>query len=106
MLEYNKRIHFEKLTVETMIKIYCKRHHKTITSLCEDCRELLAYSTMRLDNCKFKGKKPVCGRCKVHCYKTEMRDMIRNVMRFSGPRMLFSHPIMTFYHIYYSLTLK
>ena len=29
-------------------------------------------------------QKTFCANCKVHCYKPEMREQIRKVMRFSG----------------------
>ncbi|MDE5655080.1 MAG: nitrous oxide-stimulated promoter family protein, partial [Clostridia bacterium] len=32
-------------------------------------------------------------------YKPSMREKISAVMRFSGPRMMFSHPIITFRHV-------
>lgn len=43
--------------------------------------------------------KTFCSNCKVHCYKPDMREKIREVMRFSGPRMLFYHPIMAIRHV-------
>ena len=36
--------------------------------------------------------KTFCSNCRVHCYRSEMREEIRKVMRFSGPRMFFYHP--------------
>ena len=36
--------------------------------------------------------KTFCSNCRVHCYRSEMREEIRKVMRFSGPRMIFYHP--------------
>ena len=43
--------------------------------------------------------KTFCSNCRVHCYKLEMRERIRKVMRFSGPRMLLYHPIMAIRHV-------
>ncbi len=43
--------------------------------------------------------KTFCSNCKVHCYKPEMREKIRIVMRYSGPRMLFVHPVMCLKHL-------
>ena len=36
--------------------------------------------------------KTFCSACKVHCYKPEMREQIRTVMRWSGPLMPFCPP--------------
>ena len=54
----------------------------------------------------FMETKTFCSQCKVHCYKTKQREQIRKVMRFSGPRMLFYHPIMAIRHLYYQITDK
>ena len=94
----NKR-EYEKEVVSQMIGIYCRRKHHPQADLCEECSELLAYAKARSDNCPFMETKTFCSNCKVHCYKPEMRDKICEIMRFSGPRMLFVHPIMTIRHL-------
>ena len=43
--------------------------------------------------------KTFCSNCKVHCYKPEMREKIRTVMRYSGPRMIFHAPIPAIRHV-------
>jgi len=35
----------------------------------------------------------------VHCYKPAMRENIRAVMRYSGPRMISHHPLMAIQHL-------
>lgn len=89
----------EKKTVEVMIQLYCKDNHKPTETLCSECQELLDYSQKRAENCKFGEDKPVCGDCTVHCYKKDMREEIRRVMRYSGPRMVLHHPVMAMQHL-------
>ena len=89
----------EKRTVSLMIRIYCKKKHGTRKGLCPECEALDAYARMRSDKCPFMETKTFCSNCKVHCYKADMREKIRAVMRFSGPRMIFSHPIMAIRHV-------
>ena len=89
----------EKRTVSLMIRIYCKKKHGTRKGLCPKCEALDAYARMRSDKCPFMETKTFCSNCKVHCYKADMREKIRAVMRFSGPRMIFSHPIMAIRHV-------
>ena len=89
----------EKETVSEMIRLYCKKQHGTREGLCPDCAELEAYAMQRSDKCPFMEEKTFCSNCKVHCYKPEMREKIRAVMRFSGPRMLFVHPVMAVRHV-------
>ena len=89
----------EKRTVSLMIRIYCKKKHGTKKGLCPECEALDAYARMRSDKCPFMETKTFCSNCKVHCYKADMRERIRAVMRFSGPRMIFSHRIMAIRHV-------
>ena len=112
------RIDWEKRTVRHMIELWCRKNHggqacREMGSrggdlvshsgsgegshggkgLCGDCRELLEYSLARLEHCKFGNAKTKCHKCPVHCYRPDMREKIRTVMRFSGPRMLLYHPL-------------
>lgn len=89
----------EKQTVSLMIRLYCKKNHGTKNALCPDCRALTEYAMIRSDKCPFMESKTFCSNCRVHCYKPEMREKIRAVMRFSGPRMIFSHPVMAISHV-------
>lgn len=89
----------EKRTVALMSRIYCRKNHGTKKSLCPECEALLQYATQRSDKCPFMETKTFCSNCRVHCYKPEMREKIRAVMRFSGPRMICYHPIMAVRHV-------
>lgn len=89
----------EKETVSLMIKIYCNKKHHTKDVLCEECNKLKVYAKLRSDKCPFMETKTFCSNCKVHCYKPEMREKIREVMRFSGPHMLLYNPVMAIRHV-------
>lgn len=88
----------EKETVALMISIYCRKKHGQKT-LCPDCQNLLDYAWLRSDKCPFMETKTFCSNCRVHCYKPQMREEIRKVMRFSGPRMMFHHPVLALRHV-------
>ncbi len=89
----------EKRIVSEMIQLYCRKQHKTKEGLCPSCAKLKQYAKQRSDHCPFMESKTFCSNCKVHCYKPEMREQIRSVMRFSGPRMIFYHPVMAIRHL-------
>ncbi|MDL2247390.1 nitrous oxide-stimulated promoter family protein [Bacteroides sp. OttesenSCG-928-J23] len=88
----------EKRTIELMIRLYCRKKEKN-PELCATCRELLEYALARLDRCPFGEKKKACKHCSVHCYKPKMRERVREVMRYSGPRMLFYAPKAAMLHL-------
>ena len=93
------RIEEEKKTVEQMIRLYCRLKEGNRT-LCEECASLLEYAHKRLDHCKFGEKKSTCRKCPVHCYKPAMRERMKEVMRFAGPRMMWYHPIDAIKHLW------
>ncbi|MDE6281921.1 MAG: nitrous oxide-stimulated promoter family protein [Oscillospiraceae bacterium] len=88
----------EKAMVSQMIALYCRKNHRT-KELCTDCAALADYARQRSDKCPFMESKTFCSNCTVHCYGPEMREKIRAVMRFSGPRMMFHHPVAAVRHL-------
>lgn len=96
--EMKNRIEKEKHTVGLMVRLYCRRFEGNRT-LCPDCRELLAYAEARLDACRFGDGKPTCRKCPIHCYRPDMREKMRVVMRWAGPRMMLYHPVEAVRHL-------
>lgn len=56
--------------------------------VCEECAALLAYAEQRRARCP-KDPKPACKDCDTHCYRPAMREQMRAVMRYAGPRAAF-----------------
>jgi hypothetical protein len=72
---------------------------KTPIELCPECTKLLKYGlTMRL-RCPLDPK-PMCKKCPNPCYKAEYREKVREVMRFSGMRMIKRGRIDLLYHYF------
>ncbi|MHA2006743.1 MAG: nitrous oxide-stimulated promoter family protein [Promethearchaeota archaeon] len=90
----------EKEIVHAMIKMYCKNFHVSNEIACQECTNLATYAETRLKNCKYGEEKPTCANCPIHCYKPDMREQIKKVMRYSGPRMMYTHPIMGFRYLF------
>lgn len=85
-------------TVGLMIDLYCRGQHGGKDALCDECRELTDYVKKRLEKCPFRENKPKCSQCTVHCYQPAMREKIKAVMRYAGPRMICRHPILAGRH--------
>lgn len=104
----DKRLVWEARTVEKMVVLYCRHNHQQVEKpfsavykpgpLCAVCYEVLNYAHCRIDRCRYGANKPTCAQCTTHCFKPEMRDAIRRVMRYAGPRMLWYHPITAIRH--------
>jgi hypothetical protein len=85
--------------------VYCRAHHQGAKrplqpsevdveglnlephSLCEKCREFLAYAIERRQRCPLDPK-PSCKHCEIHCYRPGHREQVREIMRFSGRRLM------------------
>lgn len=93
------RIEREKHTVSLMIRLYCRKKEGN-GNLCSQCLELEEYAHKRLSACRYGDQKTSCKKCPTHCYKKDMREKIRQVMRYSGPRMILYHPIEAIRHIF------
>jgi Nitrous oxide-stimulated promoter len=107
IIEFTTDKHFarrarELKTINVMLRMYCCAHaHSSVqgAALCASCSELQEYASRRLERCVFGDAKPTCTNCLVHCYSPDMREQVRVVMRWAGPRMLFRHPILGILHI-------
>lgn len=93
------RIHREKKIVELMVRIYCRKKEKNV-ALCPECIALIEYACQRLEHCPFGEHKTTCKQCRIHCYRSDKREQMRTVMRFSGPRMLMYHPVAALRHLF------
>lgn len=89
----------ENKTVQTMIRMYCNYHHNAEGDLCDECLMVSQYAEQRVARCPYGYDKPTCANCATHCYKNDMRERIRLVMRFAGPRMIFRHPWLAIMHM-------
>ncbi len=93
---------YEHQTIAAMTRLYCRKHHKgaeKTRGLCSECREFLAFAAFRLAKCPYGQVKPACQQCPVHCYKKDMKEKARVIMRYSGPRMLLRHPVRAIKHL-------
>ena len=101
MSEQHPRITREKKTINKMVHVYCNGKHGTKgNQLCDECSEFLSYAYTRLDNCLFQEEKSTCGKCLVHCYRPDMKEKVKKVMRYSGPRLLYRSPILALHHAF------
>ena len=96
----SRRMQREAKTVEMMIRRYCRDMHHTKNALCEECEKLLIYAGERLRGCPFQENKTTCGKCPIHCYKPGMRRKIQDVMRYVGPRMILTNPVLSVMHTF------
>lgn len=89
----------EAAVMHEMVALYCSgAHHTPRGELCSECAALDAYAQKRIARCPFMETKTFCSQCRIHCYAPDMREKVREVMRYAGPRLLFRHPAMCLHH--------
>ena len=93
------RFERERKTISAMVQLHCQDNHDQTRGICDECADLQGYAFLRLDKCPFGDSKPTCAKCVIHCYKPAMREKIKNVMRYSGPKVTFRHPILALFHV-------
>lgn len=94
------RLAREYLTMHHMVELWCHDHHTAMVSHpCPDCAAFLEYANRRLQKCPYGQDKPTCSNCPVHCYKQAPREFAKDVMRYSGPRMMARHPWLALLHV-------
>lgn len=89
--------------IEVMIKLYYSKN-ESIADIEEN--RMLTYALKRLQYCQFGEEKTTCKKCPVHCYQPRYKEQMKQIMRYSGPRMLVKHPVLTVKHGLRGLTRK
>ncbi len=102
--------------VTRFIQVYCRARHagqapvelpeelaglcRKGLSLCDDCRRLLEYSLEKRRKCPLDPK-PACKNCHIHCYSKEYRARMREIMAFSGRRMIMRGRLDYLWHYFF-----
>ena len=89
----------EKRTVALMIRLYCRKKHGTKKIFVPNAKHFRSMRCSAVINAPLWKPRPfaltaVCIVTSRKCVKK-----IREVMRFSGPRMILHHPVMAVRHV-------
>ncbi|RNC70649.1 MAG: nitrous oxide-stimulated promoter family protein [Desulfuromonadales bacterium] len=76
------------------------RHYGKGVDLCPECAGLLAHGITKRRICPLDPK-PSCKHCRIHCYSREYRAKIREVMGFSGRRMIMRGRLDYLWHYFF-----
>ncbi len=102
-----RRLQRDVAILAKFVGVYCKHRHREAGKaplrfggracpwtfdwppLCGPCRKLLAHGVVKRLRCPYDPK-PSCRKCPAHCYAPKYRAAMREVMRFSGRRLVLS----------------
>ena len=99
-MELERKRRSEQEMVRKMIEIYCRGKHKSKKGcLCPQCQALADYARARTQRCPRMAEKTFCSACPHPCYKPQLREEMKRVMRYAGPRMLLHDPVAALRHL-------
>lgn len=105
MAEFTRKQISDMQVLARFIQVYCDCRHREVDRsaaelpheltprfkrglhLCPACTALWTHAVEKRRNCPLDPK-PACKGCHIHCYSMEHRARIREVMAFSGRRMI------------------
>lgn len=83
------------------VEVYCAGKHAAVERspfslpeglgrclMCSECAEFMSYAVTRRLKCPLEAEKPTCKHCRIHCYGKQQRDKIREVMAYSGRKLM------------------
>ncbi len=104
----DRRLRRDLRVLAKFVEVYCQNQHECASGtstqlkmhdldtlvgrtidLCPACAKLLAHAFVKRAHCPLDPK-PACKRCPAHCYKPQYRDGIREVMKYSGRKLVLS----------------
>lgn len=106
-------------TLVKFVEVYCRNLHEhtpkedarlkvphldvlsdRAVDLCPACIKLLAHAVVKRERCRLDPK-PACKRCPSHCHRPRYREDIREVMKYSGRRLMLSGRLDYLWHLFF-----
>ncbi len=92
--------HAREESSEEGIPEILQRGGKRRLSLCKGCAGLLEHGMQKRACCPLTPK-PACKNCHIHCYTPEYRQKIREIMAYSGKKMVLRGRLDYLWHYYF-----
>lgn len=100
-MEESKKLEKDIEVLASFIGCYCRgKHGGPKGGLCAGCAELLGYAQAKRRKCPLDPK-PACKECPIHCYGKGQRAQIREVMSYSGRRLLLRGRLDLLWHYFF-----
>lgn len=74
--------------------------------LCKDCLNLALLAQIHIQQCARIQDKSFCHLCPKNCYSKRHLKQISTMMKFSGKRILFYHPLLALKYIFFIVKSK
>jgi len=92
--------HDSKATDAASVPEILQTGNKRRLVLCQECAGLLEHGMKKRALCPLNPK-PACKNCHIHCYTPEYRQRIREIMAYSGRKMVLRGRLDYLWHYYF-----
>lgn len=113
----NKHLERDLRLLVRFVGLYCRHRHAEAErkrlalkgferllpekiQLCHDCSRLLGHALIKRSHCPMDPK-PQCKHCPRHCYQPVYRAQMREVMKYSGRRLVLSGRLDYLLHLFF-----
>jgi len=79
--------HDRKAVGERAVPEILQQGKSSPKTVCVACAELIEHGMKKRAACPLNPK-PTCKSCHIHCYTAEQRQKVREIMAYSGKRMI------------------
>ena len=69
--------------------------------LCSACAAFMTYAIAKRINCPLEAEKPSCKHCRIHCYGKEQREKVREIMSYSGRKLMLQGRLDYVWHYFF-----
>ena len=69
--------------------------------LCSECSGFVEYAINKRQKCPLEVEKPSCKHCRIHCYAEKQRAMVKQIMAWSGRRMILRGRLDYIWHYFF-----
>lgn len=83
------------------VEVYCAGRHGGVERssftlpaglgerrLCPECSAFMEYAVAKRMKCPLEEEKPSCKHCRIHCYAKAQREKVREIMAYSGRKLM------------------
>lgn len=96
------------------VEVYCHGKHRAAAHtpvalpsglgerrLCPACTAFLEYAITKRLRCPLEAEKPSCKHCRIHCYDQLHRAMVREIMAYSGRKLMMRGRLDYLWHYFF-----
>jgi len=96
------------------VEVYCSGKHPEMEKsplmlpenlgrrrICSECASFMNYAVERRLKCPLEAEKPSCKKCRIHCYAGEQRAKVKEIMAYSGRRLMMRGRVDYVWHYYF-----